>query len=115
MPNIIFYLITLDKMKKVKNILDKSDKKNIREELNSKTKYYGYNELDCIYINDINLEININNFEYYKIIKSFKIKDKMIEELQLNEGLIKPYSINFIEVKSSLNYLKKKSNYKFFK
>ena len=39
MQNIIFYLILLFKIKKVKDILDKSDEKNTREELNYKTKH----------------------------------------------------------------------------
>ena len=106
MPNIIFYLIPLEKMKLLEKI---TDKKKIREELNYKTDKYGYNELDGIYINDINLDVTINNFENYKIMKSFKINNKIIEELQIKEGSIKPYSNNFIEIKSSFKFLKEKN------
>ena len=95
-------------MKELKKLITVTNKKEIRDKLKYKTDYYGYNELDGIYMNDINLERKIYNFENYKIIKFYKINNKNIEELECKEGVIRPYSINFIEVKSSFKYLKEK-------
>ena len=108
LPNIIFYLIPLDKMKELKKLINVTNKKEIRDKLKYKTDHCGYNELDGIYMNDINLERKINNFKNYKIIKFYKINNKNIEEFDCEEGVIRPYSINFIEVKSSFNKLKEK-------
>lgn len=62
LPNILFYLIPVTLMKTVRDLIKGGDKK-IRENLDYKTKYFGYNELDGIYMNDINAERKINNFE----------------------------------------------------
>ena len=53
MSNIIFYLLPLNKMNEVKEYLNMQNN-NIRNELNYKIDYYGYNELDGIFMNDIN-------------------------------------------------------------
>lgn len=41
-----------------------------------------------------------------KIMKIFKINDQTIEEIKC-DSVIRPYSINFIEIKSSFNKLEK--------
>ena len=112
LPNIIFYLIPVTQMKAVRDLI-KGGNKKIREKLGYKTKYFGYNELDGIYMNDINVERKINNFEYYKIIKIFNINNKKIEEI-ICDSVIRPYSINFIEIKSSFNKLEKEQQIKQF-
>ena len=106
LPNILFYLIPFNQMKNVKNLIEVGEKK-IRNKLDFKTNFFGYDEFDGIYMNDINLERKINNFEYYKIMKVFKINNKIIEKIKCEESAIRPYSINFFEVKSNFNNLEK--------
>ena len=50
-------------MNEVKEYLNLQNN-NIRNKLNYKIDYYGYNELDGIFINDINKERKIEFFKY---------------------------------------------------
>ena len=105
MPNVIFYLLPFNKMNEVKEYLNMQNN-NIINELNYKTDYFGFNELDGIFMNDINKERKIEFFKYYEIRALFKVYKKNIEVIKSENIIIRPYSINFIEVKSSFNYLK---------
>jgi hypothetical protein len=105
LPNLIFYFLPLKRMYEVKDYLD-SRKKNIMDELNYNTEYYGYNEIDGILMNDTCSERKIPKFDGFEIRTLFNINNKSIKILKSDNIIIRPYTINFIEVKTSFNHLK---------
>ena len=118
LPNIIYYLIPFKKMQEVKVILkelkdanpeNKEIIKDVKSKLNYNSLFFGYNELDGILKNDVNLKRKIEEFDCFKRKKIYSIQTKQIKEISDAEDFISPYSINYIEVKKSFNYLKEKN------
>ena len=116
LPNIIYYLLPFEQMEKVKNLLDNLEISKLNNEEKIKTmkdnlkyspSHYGYNELDGIFKNEINLNKKINNINsIYKFKKIYTVINGEINESITEEDFIKPYSINYIEVKKNLKLLK---------
>ena len=117
LPNIIFYLIPFKKMQEVKTILKELKDTNcenkeiitdVKNNLQYNSLYFGYIELVGIIKNDVNLKRRIKEFDCFKKKKIYSIKNKQINEISNAEDYILPYSLNYIEIKRSFNYLKEK-------
>ena len=122
LPNIIFYLMPLKYTYKLKNYFDnnqnlgKSNFNNLKEYLNYRSTFHGYYEIDAILKNETKLKKEIEIFEHFKIKKKIIVNNNDILESEIKDDYIIPYSINFIEIKKSLSFLKSKNQlYSFLK
>ena len=119
LPNILMFLLPYNNLIEIDNLMKNLKFKNndedimneLKNKLNYSTKYFGYNELYAIFNNDINKKREFKLFNFFKCKKIFEIKNgKKSEKENINSDYIKPYTINFLEIKTSLKY-NKENNY----
>ena len=100
---------------KFKNNDNKDIINELKNKLNYPIEYFGYNELDSIFKNDINKKREFRLFNFFKCKKIFEIKKgNKLEKENINSDYIKPYTINFLEIKKSLKYIKENNYIKKF-
>ena len=124
LPNILLFLLSYNNLIKIDNLMENlkfknNDNKDIINELKNKLnypiEYFGYNELDSIFKNDINKKREFRLFNFFKCKKIFEIKKgNKLEKENINSDYIKPYTINFLEIKKSLKYIKENNYIKKF-